>query len=178
MKEKILICTIVMLSVFMFLVSSAPAAEPLEKKKLTTIVVLGPSGETVKIAVPEEYVLCPCFTYEEVELILAQEGSTCSQYVGTALDDQGSALADTCTAVVCSVETQSGDPPVISAIEGPADSAECMLTIGNQTQYEPTNLCLYYEGNVTGPSQVPPQSVEIDENGADVCVRILQNFLW
>jgi hypothetical protein len=176
MKEKILICTIVMLSVFMFLASTAFAESIKDTFKVKFYDI---RGNIVELGIEKKNILCPCFTKEEVELILAQEGSTCSQYVGTALDDQGNALADTCTAVVCTVDWQYGcDPydPRISAIEGPAYAAECRFVIGTETQDVPINECLYYEGDVFCESLLP-QSVSIDEYGADTCIEILQKFL-
>jgi hypothetical protein len=112
MKEKILICTIAMLSVFMFLASTV-FAESIKDgflKDKPRITIQTPTGEIVKLELEKKNILCPCFTQEEVEQTLAQEG-TCSQYVGTALDDQGNTLEDTCTAVVCTVDWQIGCDP-------------------------------------------------------------------
>jgi hypothetical protein len=180
MKAKILICCVVLLSVFMFLVSSAAAGDKVKvlldhNKDKEIVEVLSPEGRIQKFVVPRKDFLCPCFTQEKVaDFISTHPDMLCSQSVGTAVDGEGDPLVDdkgnplACTTIVCQEDVQIGNPPNIGALEGPEDAASCVI---DEVPYLP-NSCLYYEGGL-----LPPHFIQVTAAGADACIEILQTFL-
>ena len=174
MKTRFLICSIVVLSLSMF-IASAALAECRPGKIEVTIVT--PAGKVIVICVPEAAVdhiggpgdvvipaICPGFSQEEVEAVLNDYPNiVCERIDGYTL-----LTGDPCTYIECYDDTC--EDICFGALEGPEDMGVfgpcCFEGIG---QAMDNNICFNCVTDYW--------SDEISEEEADVCAAILNTFV-
>ena len=182
MKTRFLICSIVVLSLSMF-IASAALAECRPGKIEVTIVT--PAGKVIVICVPEHAVdqiggpgdvvipaTCPCFSLEEVELAISNDPYACGQR-GVGISD-----GEPCRTLIYVYADQ-----VEFWVKRPSSSENpCVI----QELYElpggyciPLIICkmLWNEGSCWGPNDHSCDKTHTDDE-LRACEAILMSLAW
>jgi hypothetical protein len=170
MKKKLLVYSIMVLTLSLLFTSIAVAVCP-PGKVLVTIV--NPAGKAIEICVPEQVVdniggpgdvivpaICPCFTQEDVEFLSQEEDIFCRLFKGNTKYTN-----EDCIYIEC-VDLGSGNMRFF-ALEGPQD-------------FETSGVCIisgfYFHVNNACYSKVSDEQI-INEQEGDACVAILKIFV-